>query len=128
MDRARTLLPEYLLDLCTEAERREVEAEMARSPELALAARQAADDLATLPDRLAAVAATAAVVRAPAARARLLATVSGPDRFRAFFPTLAGWFDLGEDEVRAVLARVDDHAGYHADDRTGAGAGAGATG
>jgi hypothetical protein len=115
MERTRALLPEYLLGLATDEERREVEAELARSPELAREARLAADDLATLPDRLARAtaaqaepAATAAASRSAAGRARLLATLAGPERFRAFFPTIAGWFDLTDDEVRALLAKVDD--------------------
>jgi hypothetical protein len=40
-------------------------------------------------------------------RARLMATLSSPERFRAFFPTLQRWFDLDAGGLSAVIARID---------------------
>lgn len=40
-------------------------------------------------------------------RARLLATLQSPDRFRAFFSTLRRWFDLDDTGLAAVIAKVD---------------------
>jgi hypothetical protein len=44
----------------------------------------------------------------PALRGRLLETLGGPDRFRAFFGELARRFDLTVEAVRGLLAKVDD--------------------
>jgi hypothetical protein len=44
----------------------------------------------------------------PAVRARLLRTVSGPDRLSLFFERAAGLLDLTVEAVRAVFTRIDD--------------------
>ena len=41
------------------------------------------------------------------ARARLLATLGSPERFRELFPTLRRWFDLDDAGLGAVIARID---------------------
>jgi hypothetical protein len=102
----RDLLPEYVLDLLPEPGRREVEAAIGSSPVLREEVRQTASALATLSDSL-----SSAPVR-PEQRARLFATLSSADRFREFFPILSSWFDLGEADVRAALAKIDEDSAW----------------
>jgi hypothetical protein len=54
------------------------------------------------------------VTPSPGARKRLLDTLAGPERFRAFFGQLALHFDLGVAVVRELLARIDDPAAWEA--------------
>lgn len=78
-------------------------------------ADERAEDEPALGEALAAVAAALpAEVPPPALRARLLATLASPDRFRAFFDELARQFDLTVAAVRDLLARIDDPAAWEA--------------
>ena len=98
---ARDLLPEYVLGLLSDEERRRFAAESADSAPLNRDVRLAAEAIATLSD---------ALPPRPVAvdgRARLMATLASPDRFAAFFPTLRQWYDLDDDGLRAVIARMD---------------------
>ena len=98
---ARDLVPEYVLGLLSESERRRVDDALEGSDALGGDVRLAREALAALTD---------ALPQQPAAsggRARLLATLISPDRFLAFFPTLRRWYDLDDAQLRAVIARVD---------------------
>ena len=48
------------------------------------------------------------VAPSPGTRARLVAALAGPDRFRLFFADLARRFDLSIDAVAGVVSRIDD--------------------
>lgn len=98
------LVPEYVLGILPDAERRAMAALLEKSPALDAEVRSAELALSRMPEALPA----APVTTNGRGRDRLLATLSGPDRFREFFPVLRGWFDLADDALRAVLARVDD--------------------
>lgn len=97
----REQLAEFVLGVLPESEAPVLSAAVAESPALAGELRQAAQAVAALTDVL------PAAPLAPGGRARLLATLASPDRFRAFFPTLRRWFDLDDDGLRAVIARMD---------------------
>ena len=99
---ARDLVPEYVLDVLPEAGRKDVEAAIHGSADLEDEVRLSRQALASLADAL-----LPAHV-ASAGRSRLLATLASPDRFRAFFPVLRRWFDLGDQGLRTVLAQIDD--------------------
>ena len=103
------LIPEYLLAALPAAERRAVEEELAAAPGL----RRQVDALA---EALALAAADAVapppVPPPPAAlRARLLATVSGVDRFTPFLDDLTRLFELPAEAIRGLLARIDGPRG-----------------
>lgn len=100
-DDARELVPEYVLGLLPEDERRRLVSAQEGSATLAQEVRMAAAAVATLADAL--------PERAPlpGGRSRLLATLASPDRFQAFFPTLRQWFDLTDEQLRSVIARMD---------------------
>lgn len=99
----RDRLPELLLGLLPEDEARALAAEVAGSPELQREAAAVADTLAgpvagsLLP-----------IAPSPRARARLLDSLAGPERFQPFVAEIARRFDLAADTVRALLARIDD--------------------
>src|SRR5690606_23856782 len=96
------LLPEYVLGTLTDEETRQVEAALARSPELVEEVRrmiEAFDAMALSLDP---------VAPKPATKERLFAALAGPDRFLPFLDDLARYFDLAADKVRALLARIDD--------------------
>jgi mannose-6-phosphate isomerase-like protein (cupin superfamily) len=98
---ARDLIPEYVLGTLSEEDRRRVHDAVDGSAALGREVRLTSEALASLADALPARPAT------PGGRARLLATLTSPDRFKAFFPTLRRWYDLDDDQLRAVLSRID---------------------
>lgn len=105
-DEASDLLAEFVLGVLSADETARVSAAVTDSPTLAGEVRQAARAVAALTDAL-------PVARVdPRVRARLLATLSGPERFKEFFPTLRAWYDLDDDQLRAVLARIDDGTSF----------------
>jgi hypothetical protein len=104
----RERLTELVLGTLPDAEREELHALVAASPEL-----QREIDLLT-EALVGAAEALPPVAPSPGARARLLADLAGPDRFRPFFAELARRFDLGVEAVRALLARIDDPAAWEA--------------
>lgn len=98
---ARDLVPEYVLGVLSAADRARVNEALQGSTELGREVRLATEALTSLTDALPPHPAV------PGGRARLLATLASPDRFKAFFPTLRRWYDLDDDGLRAVLARMD---------------------
>jgi putative transcriptional regulator len=105
---ARELVPEYVLGILAEPDRRAMAALVASSAELSEEVRSAEVALDRVADSL--PPATSSASARGRGRDRLLATLGGPERFREFFPLLRDWFDLGDDALRAVLARVDGGA------------------
>jgi hypothetical protein len=102
------LLPELALGLLPADELAAIERAVAASPELQR-------EVAEMTEALAVPAAALPPAVPPAAlRARLLATLGGPDRFRPFFAELARRFDLTVEAVRALLGRIDDPAAWEA--------------
>jgi anti-sigma factor ChrR (cupin superfamily) len=101
-------LPEYVLGTLPDAELAELAAEIAASPELQHEVDRITEALADTASALPPLAPSAA------ARARLVASLAGPDRFRLFFAELARRFDLTVEAVRALLARIDDPAAWEA--------------
>lgn len=103
---AHELIPEYVLGLLAEDERRRVAGAVQGSAALEREVRRTENAVAALADAL--------PDRAPlpGGRARLLATLSSPTRFQAFFPTLRQWFDLSDEQLCAVIARMDDGAAF----------------
>jgi anti-sigma factor ChrR (cupin superfamily) len=98
-------LAEYLLGMLPEAEAAEVRARLA---ELQREADEIGEALAQVASAL------PAVTPSMAARARLVDSLSGPDRFRPFFAELERRFDLTVQSLRALLARVDDAEAWEA--------------
>lgn len=98
---ARDLVTEYVLDLLPAEERKEIETTIASSPELRVEVRASERALTALTDLL------PALSPAPGARSRLMATLAGPDRFKAFFSVLRRWFDLDDGGIAKVLTEVD---------------------
>ena len=96
------LVAEFVLGVLPEARSKELAAAIASDPGLEREVRLGGMLVDLLADGL------PAPPRAANARARLLATLSSPDRFKELFPILRSWFDLGDDELRAVLARADE--------------------
>jgi hypothetical protein len=99
-------VPELVLGILPADEQVAVAAELAKpSP---VAAELAAEiRLSARAVEAALVDALPAVPLGAGARARLLATLASPGRFRAFFPTLRRWFDLDDQGLSAVIARID---------------------
>ena len=104
--RAVEMIPEYVLGLLPEAERRELETLIARSPELQREVDAAREALSVF----AHVAPPVAPRRG--ARAALLAALSTGERFRPFLDDLMRAFDLGRERVRELLAKIDDPASF----------------
>jgi hypothetical protein len=101
----RTLLPEYLLGVLSEASRREVEAAIEGSPEVAEEVRTGTTGVARLVDALLTV--SASQDGHQRGRSRLLALLRSVERFDSFFPALRGVFNLDDEGLRTVLARMD---------------------
>jgi putative transcriptional regulator len=102
----RDRLPELALGTLPDAERDALRAEVAASPELQRELELLTEALARTAEALPPLAPS------PAARARLLESLSGPDRFRPFFAELARRFDLTVEAVRGLLARIDHPAAW----------------
>lgn len=100
--RVLDLLPEYILGTLSEADRRDVEAALAGSPELRAEAASMADAFGAL------ALALPPAPPAPHVRARLLASIQGPERFMPFARALAGHFDLAVERVQALIRAIDD--------------------
>jgi anti-sigma factor ChrR (cupin superfamily) len=100
------LLPELALGTLPEAEKAAVEAELAASPALRQELDRIVEILGSLPSGL------GPEEPSPGARGRLLATLAGPERFAPFVDRLARMLELRADELGAVLARIDDPAGW----------------
>jgi hypothetical protein len=101
---ARDLVPEYVLGVLSAEERTQVKGVLDGGDSQALnhEVRLASEAVASLTDALPSRPMT------PGGRSRLLATLASPDRFLAFFPTLRQWYDLDDDQLRAVIARIDE--------------------
>lgn len=97
------LIYEYLLGQLPEETRRQLDAEMRASSSLRREVDAVAETLA-----LAAANAQAPLPADPALRARLLATVSGVDRFAPFLDDLVRLFELPVSRIRELLGRIDD--------------------
>ena len=96
------LLPEYTLGTLSGGERREVDAMIADSPQARREMDIAAEALAVV------VARSLPTGAAPRAlRDRLMATLSGPERFAPFLPALSKLFELPFDTLRGLLARAE---------------------
>lgn len=100
-DEALALLPEYALEVLSEAERAGVEAWL-DDPDVRAELRALSEDLTDLGAGL------APVTPSDDVRARLLASAAGPDRYSAVMADIAKYCDLAIDAVRAVLRQVDD--------------------
>ena len=100
-DRARELLPEYLLGTLGEEEEAEVERALAASPELALELRAISDAYEALAASLPPVAPKAET------KQRLLATMS-ENRHLPFVEELSRYFDLAVDRMKKILTMIDD--------------------
>jgi hypothetical protein len=99
---------ELLLGTLSEGEQAELRGRLAGAPEL----QREADELS---ETLASVTSALSPLRpSTAARARLVASLAGADRFATFFAELARRFDLTVEAVRALLARIDDPAAWEA--------------
>jgi putative transcriptional regulator len=96
------LIPDYVLGLLPERERREVDALVAGSPSLRQEVDQMAESLASGAESLTSFAPAPASVRD-----RLFRTLDGVDRFAPFFDDLCRLFQLPLERVRALLARID---------------------
>jgi quercetin dioxygenase-like cupin family protein len=100
-------LPEYVLGTLSPAEMQEMDDLVAASPAL----RREVDALTEV-----LASETAArlhpVEPSPGLRARLLSSLDSPARFAPFCAELGRLFDLSEQAIRAVLARVDDAAAW----------------
>ena len=94
-------LHDYVLELLPNAERRKIDAEVARSPELAAEVRAVREALA----KTATVAGYAKP--RPEARNRLLAALSTGDRYAPFVSDLARSFDLGVERIRELCGQID---------------------
>lgn len=101
-------LHDYVLDLLPNAERRKIDAEVARSPELAAEVRAAREALA----RSTAVAGLAKP--RPDARNRLLSALSTGDRFAPFVQDLARDFDLSVERIRELCGQIDQPSAWEA--------------
>ena len=95
------LLPDYVLGALPAAEQREVDALVARSPELQREVDRMTEALA--------VTARDSVAPPPSLRARLLHTLASADRFAPFLHDLTRIFELPEATLRKLLARIDEH-------------------
>jgi len=94
-------LQDYVLDLLPNTERRKIDAEVARSPELAAKVRAVREALAQ-------VATVAGVVKPrTGARDRLLAALSSGERYAPFFGDLASSFDLDLERIRELCDQID---------------------
>src|SRR5688572_9263165 len=99
-------LSKYVLHRLSEDETKEMARIVASSPELS-------KECALLQQVLALRAATLAPIAPPlAVRERLLATLSGVDRFRPFLGRLCQLVDLPEAPMCELLERVDDPAAW----------------
>lgn len=99
------LLPDYLMGGLAEAERAEVAAAVAASPELQAEVAALSEALFALADDLPEVAPD------PAVRARLLASAA-QDRLLPFADDLARICDLARGVMQAILRKVDDLAAW----------------
>jgi hypothetical protein len=102
----RDRLPELALGTLAGAEAEELRAQVAASPELQRELDQLTEALARTAAELPPLAPS------PHARARLLESLNGPDRFRPFFAELARRFDLTIEAIRTLVARIDDPAAW----------------
>jgi hypothetical protein len=101
-------LHDYVLDLLPNAERRKIDAEVARSPELAAEVRAAREALAK------SVAIAGLVKPSEGARSRLLGALSTGDRYAPFMSDLARDFDLSVDRVRELCGQIDQPSSWEA--------------
>jgi anti-sigma factor ChrR (cupin superfamily) len=97
------LVPEYVLGQLSDADRRELEAELARSPELRAELAATTEAYAAMTDRLHPVAPP------PALKKRLMDSITAPDeRYQPFAIKLAEYFDLAVDRVRDLIRQIHD--------------------
>ncbi|MCA9665715.1 MAG: cupin domain-containing protein [Myxococcales bacterium] len=99
-------LMQWALGELSEQERRELEAEIARSPELARAAARVADDLGAVPLALEPVAPP------PALRERVLASVGKTSRFSRFVARLAELISVTKDKAQALIDGIDEATSF----------------
>jgi hypothetical protein len=101
-------LPEYVLDILPEPERRELEAELAISPEL----RRELDSVREALGRVSELGA-----EQPATvpgRTRLLAALQTGERYAPFLHDLSRHFDLPPARVRELFLAIDDASSWQA--------------
>src|SRR5262245_65781929 len=103
---AMDLIPEYVLGTLPEAEMREIEALVAESPSLRREVERVTEALVQSADALEPIAPPESL------RARLVKTLTGPDRFEPFFATLSRLADLPLEGLRKVLTTIDEAAGW----------------
>jgi hypothetical protein len=101
-------LHDYVLDLLPNAERRKIDAELARSPELAAEVRAVREALTK-------TTAVAGLTKPrPEARNRLLSALSTGDRYAPFMRDLARDFDLSLERVRELCGQIDQPSAWEA--------------
>lgn len=97
----KDLLPELVLGLLPHETEARLKAEVERSPALVRETRETEEALLAMADRL------PAEQPPVGGRARLIATLSSPARFKRFFPLFQRWFDLDDAAITRVLADMD---------------------
>ena len=97
------LIPDYVLGALPADEQREIDALIARSPELQQEVDRVTEALAVTANDV------APVMPAPGLRARLLQTLGSADRFAPFLDELTKLFELPAATIRKLLARIDEH-------------------
>lgn len=101
-------LHDYLLDLLPNAERRKIDAEVARSPELAAEVRAVREALAKSTE-------TAGRAKPrPDAKSRLLGALATGDRYAPFMADLARDFDLSVERIRELCGQIDQPSAWEA--------------
>ena len=101
-------LHDYVLDLLPNAERRKIDAEVARNPELAAEVRAVREALAKSTEI------AGRVKPRPEARNRLLGALGTGERFAPFMNDLARDFDLGIERIRELCGQIDRPSAWEA--------------
>ena len=109
MNERSARLCEYVLGLLPEGERRELEAELARSPALARELVAVREVIGLVPGTL-----EACEPPRPFARGALLAALDSGARFVPVADDLARHFDLPRARIEELLLQIDDDARYEA--------------
>jgi putative transcriptional regulator len=101
------LVPDYVLGTLREDERRRMEDAVKDSQDLRRVVDEARETLAAMAARM-----LAPLTPRPDLRARMLAGLDEPERFRPFFAELSRLLALPVAAVRTLLAKVDDPSGW----------------
>jgi anti-sigma factor ChrR (cupin superfamily) len=101
---ALDLLPEYVLGTLEGEELKAVEAALAASPELQREAAAVSEAFAAFGASLAPIAPP------PALKQKLLAAITGAERYQPFAAALAKYYHLAVDKMHALITSIDDAA------------------